>query len=587
LRDQKTALILFLILCFAVVSISKIEIVKAESTIYIRADGTVEGTDKIQRVGNVYSFTGNIDGSIVVDKDNIVVDGAGYTVQGTGTGKGIDLSGIRRNVTIQNFNIDNFHTGIYIGGPYTGAWGEEGGNTIVGNNIADNKYGIWLQNSPDNVFKNNTLADNEYNIVFDPTTGVFYSRQNIDASNTANGKPVYYWVEEQNQTIPLDAGYVALINCRQITVKDLKLSNNREGILLFQTTDSTIANNALINNKVGIQLDESSSNALLGNNVTRNGYGIQLVASPNNTLQNNKMFDNQQNFIVDSAGDFTQNIDITNSVNGKPIYYWIEKKDKTVPLDAGYVALIKCTNITVHNLNLTESEWNGIILVSTTNSKITQNIIKNKEMGIYLRASSNNTISKNVIANNEWGIRLNGIWSYPPNNNEIYQNSIKNNGIGILIVNSPSNWIYENNLTNNGDGIYIAHGEGSRNNTIYTNNFINNTAKAPGLWQVVVVPSHEVYTPPLPNAWDYDKKGNYWSDYVEMYPNATKIDASELWDTPYVISENNQDNYPLMEPVPVIPEFPSWTPLLITLVAVVAVAVVYRQRLRKDGGRMR
>ena len=30
------------------------------------------------------------------------------------------------------------------------------------------------------------------------------------------------------------------------------------------------------------------------------------------------------------------------------------------------------------------------------------------------------------------------------------------------------------------------------------------------------------------------------------------MDGSGLWDTPYVIDENNQDNYPLMEP---------WTPL--------------------------
>jgi hypothetical protein len=75
LRDQKTALILLLI-CFAVVSISKIEIVKAESTNYIRADGTVEGTDKILRDGNLYTFTGNIYGPIVVEKDDVVIDGA-------------------------------------------------------------------------------------------------------------------------------------------------------------------------------------------------------------------------------------------------------------------------------------------------------------------------------------------------------------------------------------------------------------------------------------------------------------------------------------------------------------------------------
>jgi len=49
------------------VSLVEIGIVKAESTIYIRADGNVEGTDKIQRDGNVYTFTGEILDSIVVE----------------------------------------------------------------------------------------------------------------------------------------------------------------------------------------------------------------------------------------------------------------------------------------------------------------------------------------------------------------------------------------------------------------------------------------------------------------------------------------------------------------------------------------
>ncbi len=34
-----------------------------------------------------------------------------------------------------------------------------------------------------------------------------------------------------------------------------------------------------------------------------------------------------------------------------------------------------------------------------------------------------------------------------------------------------------------------------------------------------------------------------------------------------------ENNYPLVEPVPVIPEFPSWTPLLIMLVAVAALSI--------------
>jgi len=66
--------------------------VKASGTIYIRANGLVDpSTAPIQRDGNLYTFTGNLFDEIVIERDNIVVDGAGYTVQGTGSGTGIAL----------------------------------------------------------------------------------------------------------------------------------------------------------------------------------------------------------------------------------------------------------------------------------------------------------------------------------------------------------------------------------------------------------------------------------------------------------------------------------------------------------------
>lgn len=82
---QRTALIVLVILCFAVVTISQIGFVKAQEAIYIHSDGTVEGTDKIQRDGDLYTFTGDIYFPIIVEKDFAVVDGAGYTLNGSGS----------------------------------------------------------------------------------------------------------------------------------------------------------------------------------------------------------------------------------------------------------------------------------------------------------------------------------------------------------------------------------------------------------------------------------------------------------------------------------------------------------------------
>ena len=95
------------------------------NVVSINSDGNVvPSSAPIERNGTVYTLTGNISGSIAVHRSNIVVDGAGYTLNGDG-GTGVDLqNNITEvpspqeiwNVTIQNLAIVNFHFGILTNG---------------------------------------------------------------------------------------------------------------------------------------------------------------------------------------------------------------------------------------------------------------------------------------------------------------------------------------------------------------------------------------------------------------------------------------------------------------------------------------
>jgi len=116
------------------------------------------------------------------------------------------------------------------------------------------------------------------------------------------------------------------------------------------------------------------------------------------------------------------------------------------------------------------------------------------------------------------------------NNNTIFGNSIRNNTYGILIWKSSTNIIYGNDAIGNDYGIVLTK---SSKNTIYHDNFMDNTKQA--------------YSHNSTNFWDdaYPSGGNYWSNYKDRYPDAKEMDESGIWDTPYVIDENNQDNYPL------------------------------------------
>ncbi len=122
---------------------SSVEFASSEATlqtIYIKSEGTVEPADvPIQRNGDTYTFTADICGTIVVEKDNLVIDGAGYTLYGTYNGTrtdtwevgkgpdqapsngtlwtiGMDFSVATKpsNLTVKNLNIKNFYIGMYL-----------------------------------------------------------------------------------------------------------------------------------------------------------------------------------------------------------------------------------------------------------------------------------------------------------------------------------------------------------------------------------------------------------------------------------------------------------------------------------------
>jgi len=299
----------------------------------------------------------------------------------------------------------------------------------------------------------------------------------------------------------------------------------------------------------GIWLSSSCSNNIIsGNTFTDDGLGVE--SSYNNSVE-------------------------YNTVNGKPLVYLEGVANYTVG-DAGQVILVRCDSMRVENHNLSRTSA-GIELWETNNSIISRNnITANTYAGVYLGCSSNNSIiGNNIAANTYYGVCL----LYSCSNNSIIGNNITNNTYGIYLLYSSNNSIFVNSITataNNEYGIYLdrsssnsivgnsiaknSYGIWLRNssdNFVYHNNFINNTQQ--------VYFEYSGYT----NFWD----GNYWSDYREKYPDAKEIDGSGIWDTPYVIDNYNQDNYPI------VPEFPTWTSILLILTVLTVAIAIYKRKL--------
>jgi len=234
-------------------------LVYGDGTIYIRADGNVEGTAAIRREGNVYTFTGNIYGSIVVEKDNVMIDGAGHTLQGTGNETGIQITS-GENMTIKNLNIKLFGIGI--------ALEDSSKCTIVGNNMVYNNWGIKLYNASGNTISENQITENI------PIEGLFDGGIFICGSSNR----VY-------------GNYIA---------------DNENGVILYNdyggTSNNTISENYITNNDVGIRFYDgyggTSNNSIFENYITNNGVGIYIDKIPweggvsNNSICRNSFMGN-------------------------------------------------------------------------------------------------------------------------------------------------------------------------------------------------------------------------------------------------------------------------------------------------------
>jgi parallel beta-helix repeat protein len=237
----------------------------------------------------------------------------------------------------------------------------------------------------------------------------------------------------------------------------------------------------------------------------------------------------------------------------------VVERDNVVLNGAGYrlhgdgnengITLSDVNNITVKNLKL--SGFNiGIVIMGSDNNRILENTITDNFCGLDLIASENNTVSGNYIANNTDGIALENVY------NSIVENTITNNSnIGIFLNGAGYNNIIGNNITDNNRGIVVSI---CYDNVIYHNNFVNNT--------------NHVETDDSNNIWDNAEEGNYWDNYTGL-----DSDGDGIGDTPYVIDDNTQDNYPLVN---IIPEFPAWIILPLAITATL-VAIIYKKRLTK------
>jgi len=242
--------------------------VQASGTIYIRADGSVDPpTAPILREGSIYTLFANVSEPIVIERDNIILEGDGYATQGEGKleSKGIDLSD-RRNITITNFTCVEYSYGIHMH--------STNGSTILENNLLVNSFGVYAIASANNDILRNSFSENGGGINLDGE-----SHDNNIAENTAvDNIWAIYISSSYNNTVSLN-----------------KASSNSGGVLIYINSKcNTVDENSLADNQVGVMLTNSNNNTITNNNMTDNDVAMMLGASYNNTIYHNNFINNTQ-----------------------------------------------------------------------------------------------------------------------------------------------------------------------------------------------------------------------------------------------------------------------------------------------------
>ncbi len=284
----------------------------------------------------------------------------------------------------------------------------------------------------------------------------------------------------------------------------------------------SVSNCTIKNNIISSQYGErwgvvlwgsSTNNSIIGNTILGNSRGIWIESSDNNTIADNLISGNWDFGILLLFGSSYNKI-ANNTISNHEV--------------AGIVIITGASGLSSAEIVAsTDDEYTGNIIVD--------NDMFNNEQNIYVESYYSNTrIVGNRITNGGRGIFIyRSFWSHDyPCNATVTGNWIANCKEGIHIKADFNNVTGNTamNCTTFGISLDDAY---ATNNTVYHNNFINN--------------AQQVNEKGANTTWDdgYPSGGNYWSDY-----NGTDTDFDGIDDTPYIIDENNRDNYPLMYPRP-------------------------------------
>ena len=328
------------------------------------------------------------------------------------------------------------------------------------------------------------------------------------------------------------------------------------GIGAHSCLNNTLSENLISGNYAGLYVQSSSGMVVHSNNVTKNIGGIVTENMTNSIFCSNRVFANTPNDTYSTGISIraAENVNLSSNVVSHNVFG---------------INIWNSTNTNIENNEIYSHHGWAVELHASYGNKVANNCISNVSAldGIRLMFSSGNSITGNNITACEhsgillWhdcdnntatcnNIQLSGSLGVIPghgveillSHNNTFSNNVFSHGSnqGLVAIESSDNTVAANLVSSNRKGIVLRD---SIRNRVYHNSIIDN-------WE------QQGFDDTGENTWDdgYPSGGNYWSDYagVDLHSGSCQNESGSdgMGDTPCVIDEYNQDNYPLMKPYP-------------------------------------
>jgi len=407
--------------------------------------------------------------------------------------------------------------------------------------------GIFLRWDNKIIMRNNTMNGNKYNLLL---LNSVFSLMDIDISNKMDGKSVYFLVNQMNTEINTshNPGFVGLVNCTNITVRDLNMSNNGENFLFEGLNNSRIFNITSVTTLYNFLINGSHNNVfsdIFSNNSLQSI--LYFTYSTNNTMVRISSTEQYADAIYLGYSDWNKiyNSSFSNNHVGRGIYIQYTNNtlvDSVQTYNISYgITISNGYNNIVRNsvfINATDGSANGVgIILSYSDNNTLINVKTNGSLfdGVQLFIANNNTfINLTSIENNRSGVVF-----YKSNYNIINNSHIENNTVGLsfglpsFTSDSNYNLIYNN---------YIRNGVANYQNYGVVTNFFNTTLT---LGTNIVGGSY--------------LGGNFWAtmNNTGFSQLCNDSDADGICDTNYSLDGTNYDYLPLYSVALVC--IPYWT----------------------------